>query len=112
MAKVTNKEVLDALSKIADVVKDNSSNGTLDRISERVDQLVEEQKNHTVKQEQQFSTVNTAIRKLEKRLYNPDDGVVVKVNANSRVAHNAQITAEKNSDKLDQVEDKVDDLNA
>jgi len=35
----------------------------------------------TKKQEEQFSETNKHIRSLEKRLYNPDDGVIVKVNS-------------------------------
>ena len=37
------------------------------------------QEAHTKKQEEQFSETNKHISSLEKRLYNPDNGVIVKV---------------------------------
>ena len=74
---VTNKEILDRL----DNIEKHMPNGEVKELCREVKRLQASQTAHTKKQEEQFSDVTKHIRSLEKRLYNPDDGVIVKVNS-------------------------------
>ena len=69
MARVTNQEIWEKLQTL----ESRLPNG-------EIKVLKASQEAHTKKQEEQFSDTNKHIRSLEKRLYNPDSGVIVKVN--------------------------------
>ncbi len=73
---ITNKEILKRLDKI----EKHLPNGELKEIFHKLEKLDDRQKEHTIVQEKQFAEVFKHVRSLEKRLYNPDDGVIVKVN--------------------------------
>ncbi len=75
-AYTTNGEILKRLDKI----EKHLPNGELKEISHKLEKLEESQRTHMVTQEKQFAEVFKHVRSLEKRLYNPDDGVIVKVN--------------------------------
>ena len=83
--RVTRNDVINAITEVLDNVKDNAPNGCLDRIEMKLTSLEDKQAEHTKVQEKQFEKVSSAIHKLEKRLYNPDDGVVVTVKENTRL---------------------------
>tara|TARA_B100001758_G_C18408344_1_gene613787 strand:+ start:1088 stop:1327 length:240 start_codon:yes stop_codon:yes gene_type:complete len=74
---ITNKQIIDRLDKM----EKQMPNGELKALATEVKALQDSQDAHTKKQEEQFAETNKHIRSLEKRLYNPDDGVIVKVNA-------------------------------
>mgnify|MGYP006172010031 CR=1 FL=1 len=73
---ITNKQIMDRLENI----EAHLPNGELKELCREVKRLQTSQSAHTMKQEEQFEGVCKHIRSLEKRLYNPDDGVIVKVN--------------------------------
>lgn len=73
MARVTNEDIIKRLEHLED-------NECRKEIHNTVNKLVAQQQAHTAQQERQFSETNKHIRSLEKRLYNPDDGVIVKIN--------------------------------
>ena len=76
MARITNQEILEKLQ----VLEKHLPNGEIKELCREVKILKISQEAHTKKQEEQFNETNKHIRSLEKRLYNPDDGVIVKVN--------------------------------
>ncbi len=76
MARITNEEILKKLNTL----EKHLPNGEIKELCREVKVLKASQEAHTKKQEEQFSDTNKHIRSLEKRLYNPDDGVIVKVN--------------------------------
>ena len=78
MAKTyaTNTEIIKRLDKI----EKHLPNGELKEICHKLEKLEESQKAHMTTQEKQFEEVFKHVRSLEKRLYNPDDGVIVQVN--------------------------------
>ena len=73
MARVTNEDIIKRLKHLED-------NECRKEIHTTVNRLVAQQQAHTAQQEKQFEETNKHIRSLEKRLYNPDDGIIVKVN--------------------------------
>ena len=73
---ITNADIINRLTKI----EKQLPNGELKEIFHKLEKLDDSQKAHTRTQEQQFKEVFQHVRSLEKRLYNPDDGVIVKVN--------------------------------
>ena len=75
-AYTTNTEIIKRLDKI----EKHLPNGELKEICHKLERLEESQKAHMTTQEKQFKEVFQHVRSLEKRLYNPDDGVIVKVN--------------------------------
>ena len=75
-AYTTNTDIVKRLAKI----EKQLPNGELKEIFHKLEKLDENQKAHTLTQEKQFSEVFKHVRSLEKRLYNPDDGIIVKVN--------------------------------
>ena len=83
--RITRNDVIAAITEVLDNVKDNAPNGCLDRIELKLNSLEEKQAEHTKVQEKQFEKVSSALHKLEKRLYNPDDGVVVTMKENTRL---------------------------
>ena len=76
MARVTNQEIWEKLQTL----ESRLPNGERKELCREVKVLKASQEAHTKKQEEQFSDTNKHIRSLEKRLYNPDSGVIVKVN--------------------------------
>ena len=76
MARITNREIIEKLDRL----ESRLPNGEVKELKSTVDKLVAAQQAHVSVQETQFSEVNKHIRSLEKRLYNPDDGVIVKIN--------------------------------
>ena len=88
MAKrVTSKDVVEVLTKI---IEENSPNGDLDRLYEKMSEMQASQ-----------TKVVTNLHKLEKRLYNPDDGVVVQLNNNTRVTRETRDCVKKRADDID-----------
>ena len=77
MARITNEEILEKIKAL----ENGLPNGEIKELCREVKVLKASQEAHTKKQEEQFSETNKHIRSLEKRLYNPDDGVIVKVNS-------------------------------
>ena len=108
--RVTSKDVLDAIAKVIDSVEEHSPNGRLERLHEKIDYLTTSQVAHTKIQEKQFKEINQSIHKLEKRLYNPDDGLVVTLNENIRVTKETRDWVKKQSPKVDKLEDDMDDM--
>jgi hypothetical protein len=74
---ITNKQIMDRL----DDIESHLPNGEVKELCREVKRLQASQLAHTKKQEEQFEGISKHIRSLEKRLYNPDDGVIVKVNS-------------------------------
>ena len=94
MAKrVTSKDVVEVLTKI---IEDNSPNGDLDRMHEKMDELQTGQ-----------DKLTTSLQKLEKRLYNPDDGVVVQLNNNTRVTRETRDCVKQRADDIDSLSHEV-----
>jgi predicted KAP-like P-loop ATPase len=91
--RVTSKDVVEVFTKI---IEDISPNGDLDRMHEKMDEL---------QAGQQKLAVN--LHKLEKRLYNPDDGVVVQLNDNTRVTRETRDCVKKRSDDIDDLNHQV-----
>ena len=83
--RITRTDVIAAITEVLENVKENAPNGCLDRIEVKLNSLEEKQAQHTKDQEKQFEKVSSALHKLEKRLYNPDDGVVVTMKENTRL---------------------------
>ena len=83
--RITRTHVKAAITEVLENVKENAPNGCLDRIEVKLNSLEEKQAQHTKDQEKQFEKVSSALHKLEKRLYNPDDGVVVTMKENTRL---------------------------
>ena len=83
--RITRTDVIAAITEVLESVKDNAPNGCLGRIEHKLTSLEEKQSQHTKDQETQFEKVSSALHKLEKRLYNPDDGVVVTMKENTRL---------------------------
>ena len=73
---ITNKQIMDRLKHL----ENQLPNGEVKELCREVKRLQTSQTAHTKKQEEQFEGVCKHIRSLEKRLYNPDDGVIVRVN--------------------------------
>ena len=73
MARITNEDIIKRIEHLED-------NECRKEIHHTVNKLVAAQEAHVSVQEKQFKDTNKHIRSLEKRLYNPDDGVIVKVN--------------------------------
>ena len=73
---ITNRQIMDRLKQ----VESQLPNGEVKELCREVKRLQASQTAHTKKQEEQFEGVCKHIRSLEKRLYNPDDGVIVRVN--------------------------------
>ena len=94
MAKrVTSKDVVEVLTKI---IEENSPNGDLDRMHTKMDDLQTGQ-----------DKLTTSLHKLEKRLYNPDDGVVVQLNNNTRVTREIRDCVKKRADDIDGLHHEV-----
>ena len=94
MAKrVTSKDVVEVLTKI---IEENSPNGDLDRLHEKMSEMQASQTN-----------VVKNLHKLEKRLYNPDDGVVVQLNNNMRVTRETRDCVKKRADDIDDLHHDV-----
>ena len=74
---ITNKQIIERL----DQLEKRMPNGEVKELCREVKRLQVSQTAHTKKQEEQFSETHKHIRSLEKRLYNPDDGVIAKVNS-------------------------------
>lgn len=72
----TNKEILERL----DDIESKLPNGEITHIRQRIRELHSAQQEHTEVQKEQFEGVHKSIRSLEKRLYNPEDGIIVKLN--------------------------------
>ena len=104
--RITNKDIVEILETVVKQIQESSPNGSLDKIKEKIDCLTDSQVKHTIHLDSRFAEVNTSIRKLEKRLYNPDDGVIVKLNNTTRLAKEAN---DKLSD-LSSVKEDVGDL--
>ena len=77
MARITNKEIIEKL----DYIESHLPNGEIDKLSRRIKDLKSCQDKNAKTQEKQFEETNKHIRSLEKRLYNPDDGIIVRVNS-------------------------------
>ncbi|MAH42801.1 hypothetical protein CL614_03690 [archaeon] len=105
--RVTTKDVLAAVKDVISSVEENSPNGDIKDLSNKVETLCEAQKQHTKKQEEQFADVQNTILKLTKRLYNPDDGVVVTVKDNTRVTRETRNAVDRYSSKIDQIDDEL-----
>jgi len=91
--RVTSKDVVEVLTKI---IEENSPNGDLDRMHTKMDELQTGQEK-----------LSTNLHKLEKRLYNPDDGVVVQLNDNTRVTRETRDYVKKRTDDIDGLHHEV-----
>ena len=105
--RVTSKDILAAVKEVISSVEENSPNGNLTRLETKVDEVATAQLDHMKTQDKQFEDVNEAILKLTKRLYNPDDGVVVTVKDNTRVTKETRDTVNKYASKIDNIDDDV-----
>ena len=109
--RVTSKDVLAAVKEVISSVEENSPNGNLKRVEDKVDAVSQAQLDHMEKQDKQFEEVNDAILKLTKRLYNPDDGVVVTVKDNTRVTRETREAVDRYSSKITSIDDDVKNIN-
>ena len=109
--RVTSKDVLAAVKEVINSVEENSPNGNLKRVEDKVDAVSQAQLDHMEKQDAQFAEVNDAILKLTKRLYNPDDGVVVTVKDNTRVTRETRNAVDRYSSKIERIDDEVKTIN-
>ena len=109
--RVTSKDVLAAVKEVINSVEENSPNGNLKRVEDKVDAVSQAQLDHMEKQDKQFEEVNDAILKLTKRLYNPDDGVVVTVKDNTRVTRETRNAVDRYSSKINNIDDEVKNIN-
>jgi len=91
--RITSKDVVEVLTKI---IEENSPNGDLDRIHTKMSELQTTQTN-----------IVTNLHKLEKRLYNPDDGIVVQLNNNMRVTRETRDCVKKRADDIDSLNHEV-----
>ena len=73
MARVTNSDIIKRIEHL-------ENNECRSEIRNTVNKLVAAQQSHVSVQKEQFDSVNKHIRSLEKRMYNPDDGIIVKIN--------------------------------
>lgn len=105
--RLTQKDILDALTK---VIEDNSPNGDLKRLMDQVDLLQQIQTAHNISQDEQFAIVDTAIHKLEKKLYNPDDGIVVSLKDNTRITRETRDCAQRQVKLVGDLEHEVKKL--
>lgn len=105
--RVTTKDVLAAVKDVISSVEENSPNGDIKDLSNKVEGLCKAQAAHTRKQEEQFAEVQGTILKLTKRLYNPDDGIVVTVKDNTRVTKETRNAVDRYSSKIDSIDDDV-----
>ena len=108
--RVTNKDIVKALETILSTVVETSPNGTLDKIKDKVNSLISSQKEHSIQMDKKLNEVNTSIHKLEKRLYNPDDGIIVQLKDTTRIATETQKSCMEKLETLDKIEDNVDKL--
>ena len=73
MARITNEDIIKRIEHL-------ENNECRSEIRSTVNKLVAVQQAHVSVQKEQFDSVNSHIRSLEKRMYNPDDGIIVKIN--------------------------------
>jgi flagellar basal body L-ring protein FlgH len=111
-ARVTTKDVLAAVKDVINSVEANSPNGDIKDLSSKVETLCEAQKQHSKKQEEQFADVQSTILKLTKRLYNPDDGIVITVKDNTRVTKETRDTVKRYASKIEKIDDDVSAINS
>jgi len=105
--RVTTRDVLAAVKDVISTVEANSPNGDIKDLSNKVTTLCKAQAAHSKKQEEQFAEVNGTILKLTKRLYNPDDGVVVTVKDNTRVTKETRNAVDRYASKIASIDDDV-----
>lgn len=105
-SRITNKDIVEILETVVKQVKESSPNGNLDKIKDKIDCLTDSQEKHAVQMDTRLNEVNTSIRKLEKRLYNPDNGIIVNLKDTTRIANEANTKVEE----LENVKDDVDSL--
>jgi len=110
--RVTSKDILAAVKDVISSVEENSPNGNLTRLEEKMDGVSQAQLDHMKTQDKQFAEVNDAILKLTKRLYNPDDGIVVTVKDNTRVTKETRDTVKRYASKIEKIDDDVSALNS
>tara|TARA_Y100000593_G_scaffold13103_1_gene24399 strand:+ start:27 stop:395 length:369 start_codon:yes stop_codon:yes gene_type:complete len=109
--RVTSKDVLAAVKEVISSVEENSPNGNLARLEDKVDAVSQAQLDHMKQQDKQFAEVNEAILKLTKRLYNPDDGIVVTVKDNTRVTKETREAVDRYSSKISSIDSEVKTIN-
>ncbi len=98
--RVTTRDVLEAITNLINTVETNAPNGTLDRLSDKIDALSTRQDTHRAEMNEVIGNVHECVRKLEKRLYNPDNGVVVQVRDNTKLCNEVNKNNEEYLEKF------------
>ena len=94
MANFSNAEIEEIL-KALDVIKTKLPNGELEVIKKSIQSLSEDQK--SIKEDLEY---------FKKRLFNPDDGVIVRINKNT----DAILRNEEFIEEIPQIKNRVDNI--
>ena len=85
--RVTTKDVLESVKALIEHVEKTAPNGELKEMRDTMKSLFDRQESHRIEMNEAVGAVHECVRKIEKRLYNPDDGVIVQMKDNSRVVN-------------------------
>jgi hypothetical protein len=72
--------------------------------------LCKAQANHRESTKKRFDEIDTALLKLTKRLYNPDDGVVVTVKENTRIVRETRTAVNQYASEFKRIDGDVQSI--